>query len=221
MEEDMCAAEQYRIVRTRIIQDSRAPSLIGISSPTMGDGKTLNAINLALFFAHRSEDLVILVDADLRRPGVHRRLGLPLSPGLAEVLLGKCSLEEALCEVEGYPRLRVLTAGEAEGNPSELFTTSKWTDLVAEIRTKFRSQILDAPPLGVVADTDLLTAVCDGIILVVRPDHTERTSLRNVLPAVGKKLLGVMLNGVVEWSLWKPYSSTYYRVRKGTAKGRE
>jgi len=209
-----CAAEQYRIVRTRILQDIRRPKLIGITSATMGDGKTLNAINLALFFAHRSDSHVLLVDADLRRPGVHGRLDLPQSPGLADVLEGRCTLDEALCEVEGQPRLRVLTAGEADGSPAELFTSSRWPELVAEIRKRFHTQILDAPPLGVVADTDMLAAVCDGLILVVRPDHTDRNSLRNVIPAVGKKLLGVLLNAVTDWALWRPYTPSYYRLNK-------
>ncbi|HNY40921.1 MAG TPA: CpsD/CapB family tyrosine-protein kinase [Bryobacteraceae bacterium] len=212
-----CAAEQYRIVRTRILQDFRRPRLIGITSATMGDGKTLNAINLALFFAHRSDSQVILLDADLRRPGVHRRLDLALSPGLADVLQGKCTLDEALCEVEGHPRLRVLTAGETDDGPAELFTSSRWPELIAEVRSKFHTQILDAPPLGVVADTDLLAAACDGLILVVRPDHTDRNSLRNVIPAVGKKLLGVLLNAVTDWALWRPYTPSYYRVSKRQA----
>jgi capsular exopolysaccharide synthesis family protein len=214
-----CAAEQYRIIRTRIMQDVRRPKLIGITSATMGDGKTLNAINLALFFAHRSDSQVILVDADLRRPGVHRRLNLPLSPGLAEVLQGKFTLDEVLCGVEGHPRLRVLTAGEADGSPAELFTLSRWSELIAEIRQRFHTQILDAPPLGVVADTDLLAATCDGMVLVVRPDHTDRNSLRNVVPALGKKLLGVLLNAVTDWSFWRPYTPSYYRVNKNP--GRE
>lgn len=212
-----CAAEQYRIIRTRILQDIRRPKLIGITSSTMGDGKTLNAINLALFFAHRSDSHVLLVDADLRRPGVHGRLDLAQSPGLAEVLEGKCTLDEALCEVEGQPRLRVLTAGEADGSPAELFTSSRWPELIAEIRKRFNTQILDAPPLGVVADTDMLAAACDGLILVVRPDHTDRNLLRNVIPAVGKKLLGVLLNAVTDWALWRPYTPSYYRLSKKTS----
>src|SRR5580693_3419188 len=101
--EDRRAAEQYRIIRTRIFHQLPGSSITVIASPGMGDGKTVTAVNLAAALAHKSEDKVILIDADLRLSKVHERLGIPKSPGLAEVLSGACALEDAVYRVEQSP----------------------------------------------------------------------------------------------------------------------
>ena len=79
------ASEQYRIVRTRIVQHPSRPSLILVSSPDPGDGKTITAINVAGALSLKSEGSVLLIDADFRRPNIHEQLGLPIGPGLADL----------------------------------------------------------------------------------------------------------------------------------------
>ena len=115
--EDRRAAEQYRIIRTRIFHKLPGPSITVISSPGMGDGKTVTSVNLAAALAHKSEDRVILIDADLRLSKVHERLGIPRTPGLAEVLSGACALQDALRRVEQLPNFYILPAGLAESEP--------------------------------------------------------------------------------------------------------
>lgn len=176
----------------------------------MGDGKTVTAVNLAAALAHKSEDKVILIDADLRLSKVHERLGISKTPGLAEVLSGACTLEEAMLQVEQLPNFFILPAGHAVANPSELLDSSNWRALLARLREEFRRTVIDSPPVEAVADYDLIASNCDGVVLVVRPDHTSRPLLARALTKVKAKLIGVLINDVDDWFLWRRGSPTYY-----------
>jgi len=208
--EDRRAAEQYRVIRTRIFHQVTGHSVTVVSSPGMGDGKTVTALNLAAALALKSEDKVILVDADLRLSKVHDRLGLPAAPGLAEVLSGACLLEDALIRVDQLPNFYLLLAGEAETNPSELLDSSRWPALIQRLREEFQRTIVDSPPVEAVADYDLIASVCDSVVLVARPNHTSRTALNRALTKVKGKLAGVLINGAEDWFLWRNKSSAYY-----------
>lgn len=209
------AAEQYRIVRTKIFQLLGKPFRLVITSPSIGDGKTLTAVNLATAMALKSEGRTLLIDADLRRANVHNCLGVPLGPGLAEVLACTCPLEEAIFAVADLPRLHILPAGQPRGNPSELLDSSRWRSLADFVREDFSQVIVDCPPVGVVTDYDLIAAVCDGVALVVRPDHTDRTLCFSAIAKLGPKMTGVLLNDTPEWFFWKkPVHSGYYYYRR-------
>jgi capsular exopolysaccharide synthesis family protein len=208
--EDRRAAEQYRIIRTRIFHQLPGSSITVIASPGMGDGKTVTAVNLAAALAHKSEDKIILVDADLRLSKVHERLGIPRAPGLAEVLSGACELEDAMLQVQELPNFYVLPAGQAETNPTELLDSSNWHKLLVRLREEFHRTIVDSPPVEAVADYDLIAAHCDGVVLVVRPDHTSRPLLTSALAKVKGKLIGVLINDVEDWFLWKRGSPSYH-----------
>ncbi len=214
--EDRRAAEQYRIIRTRIFHHLPGSSITVISSPGMGDGKTVTSVNLAAALAHKSEDKVILIDADLRLSKVHERLGIPKTPGLAEVLAGTCTLEDAMLRVEQLPNFYVLPAGQAEVNPTELLDSSSWRALLARLRAEFQRTIVDSPPVEAVADFDLIAATCDGVVLVVRPDHTSRPVLASALAKVKGKLTGVLINDVADWFLWKRESPSYRYYQGGS-----
>jgi capsular exopolysaccharide synthesis family protein len=207
----MRPSEQYRILRTKIGHHPRGPHLIVISSPASGDGKTVTAINTAAALSLKSGARVLLVDADLRRSAIHTQLGLPESPGLAEVLKGDCGLDESIVRTEEFPNLFVMPAGKAPPNPVELLDTATWQALCAKLRELFRYVILDSPPIGALADYDLIQAACDGVIMVVRPDHTNRELCDKALKTVPKpKFLGVLLNCVPDWSLARHAGSDYY-----------
>jgi len=218
--QDRRAAEQYRIIRTRIFHQVPGSSITVVCSPGMGDGKTVTSVNLAAALAHKSEDKVILIDADLRLSKVHERLGIPQTPGLAEVLSGACELEDAMLRVEQLPNFYVLPAGQAQVNPTELLDCSNWRALVVRLREEFHRTIVDSPPVEAVADYDLIAANCDGVVLVVRPDHTSRLLLANALAKVKGKLAGVLINDVQDWCLWKRGSPSYHYYQNGS-RGRE
>jgi len=167
-------------------------------------------VNLAAALAHKSEDKIILVDADLRLSKVHERLGIPRAPGLAEVLSGACELEDAMLQVQELPNFYVLPAGQAETNPTELLDSSNWHKLLVRLREEFHRTIVDSPPVEAVADYDLIAAHCDGVVLVVRPDHTSRPLLTSALAKVKGKLIGVLINDVEDWFLWKRGSPSYH-----------
>lgn len=210
-------SEQYRILRTKIGQHPRQPRVIVISSPAPGDGKSVTAINMAAALSLKSEAQVLLLDGDFRKSAVHVQLGLPESPGLAEVLKGTCSLEDALVRTQEFPKLYVMSSGQRPENPVELLDSAAWQMLVKRLREAFRYVIIDSPPVGAIADYDLIQAVCDGVILVVRPDHTNRKLCQRALDAVPEpKFLGVLLNCVPEWSLARGAGSeAYYYSAEG------
>jgi len=213
---DPVALEQYRIARTKIAYHPLQPKLVVVTSACAGDGKTISAINLATVFALRTDVRVLLVDADFRRSCVADHFGIPAGPGIADVLSGKCELSEAIVSLEQLPNLCVLPAGSSAANPAELLETPAWHSMCRSLREQFAIILFDAPPVAAVADYELIEKNCDGVLMVVRPDHTDRNLFRMahgfVSPA---KMLGVLMNGTDDWFMWKvpEYYYGYSRVR--------
>ncbi len=207
------AVEQYRFVATRIIHHPSAPATIAVSSPGVGDGKTTTAVNLAATLAQASDQNVLLIDGDMRSSMVHACLHVPGSPGLIDVLAGRCSPQEAIFQVAQIPNLCVLPAGSAEGNPTELLGSSRWPALLKTLRLHFSRMIVDCPPVEAVADYDLLATECNSAILVVRPDRTNRFLCARAIEKTRKKLLGVLLNCAADKGLPREFASYYQRSR--------
>lgn len=198
------AAEQYRILRTKLIHYPSSPRMIVISSASAGDGKSVSAVNLAGAMALKAETPTLLIDADFRRRALAKYLRLPDGPGLADVLEGRASLEAALIRVEQIPSLCILPAGDVRVNPSELLDSDAWRNLCRGLRSQFRFLLVDSPPVGAVADFDLLERVADGVVLVVRPDHTPRASCYHAMESVeASKLLGIVVNCAKDWLLYR------------------
>ena len=123
--------------------------------------------------------------------------------------MGTCRLEDAIVRLEQFPNLCVLPSGKPTAHPTELLDSNRWTALCASVRQQFKFVILDTPPIAAVADYDLIDAQCDGVVLVVRPDHTDRKLCMQAIDIVPKdRLLGVVLNCVRDWFLWK--TQDYY-----------
>lgn len=206
---DRRTAECYRSLRTNILHHSAQPKTMAVSSAGPGDGKTTSAINLAGVLALKRDIRVVLVDADLRQGSISTKLGIESSPGLAEVLAGESSLEEAIVQTEILPNLHVLPAGRSSVNPAELLDSEAWRDLISELRGKFQFTIVDTTPIGVVTDYALVEEVCDGTMVVVRPDHTDRRTCVKAIHSVAKgKLLGTVLNCAQDWFLSRTHD--YY-----------
>lgn len=207
------AGEQYRILRTKLIQHLKKPQILVVTSSGPNDGKSVNAVNLAGAMALKGEARVLLIDGDFRRSTIHNLLGITNQPGLAEVLRGECPLNDATVRAQQIPNLYILPGGKTSTNPAELLDSSKWDVLVAACRAQFQYVVIDSSPIGPVADYELIQAVCDGVILVIRPDHTDRQACMKTLKAISKdKFLGVVLNCVQGWLMDNEhtYSSYYY-----------
>ncbi len=208
---DTRTAEQYRMLRTNLLQHELQPRIIVVSSADSGDGKTVTAINTAAALSLKNNGKVLLIDADMRRGTVSATLGIESTPGLADVLRRKCELRDAMVRVEQAPNLHVLPSGSQLSNPAELLDSPEWKSLLRTVREQFRFVIIDTTPVTAVADFDLVQNAVDGILLVVRPDHTNRNIFNQALAAVRKpKLLGVVVNCARDWFLWKRYGTSYY-----------
>lgn len=207
---DSQAAEQYRLIRTRILQHPGRPRSIAVTSPGEGDGKTTTSINIAACLALKSDTSVLLVEADLRRPALVKYLGLSGKPGLVDVVEGKCSLAQAIIRVEQIPNLYVLPAGEVRRNPSELLDSAGWRELLSKLQVMFHYTIFDTPPAGSVADFALLQASVNGVVLVARPDQTSRSALTHSLGLISRSLLiGTVLNATSNWFMYRTPSYHY------------
>jgi capsular exopolysaccharide synthesis family protein len=208
------AGEQYRIIRTKIIQHANEPRMIVVSSAGPNDGKTVNSINIAGVLALKSDARVALVDADFRKSSIASMLGVPQSPGLADVLAGRCTLESTIVRIQQFPNLYVVPAGKPTANPTELLDSPGWSEACQELRQSFKFTIFDAPPIAAVADYDLIQMSCDGVLIIVRVDHTNRTNFFKAVELVPKeKLIGVVVNCVKEWFLWKTQDYSYYHFQ--------
>ena len=205
------AAEQYRILRTKLAHHPKRPKMIVISSANAGDGKTFTAVNLAGVLSLTGDAKVLLIDADFRRSAIRKQLGLAEGPGLSEVVLGNCVFEEAVVQAEQFPNLHVLANGKLENmNPSELLDSHYWRALCQTARKRYQYVILDSPPVAAVADYDLIQMAAEGMVLVVRPEHTNRSACFKAIETIPReKFLGVILNCAQPWFLHKTYGYQY------------
>jgi capsular exopolysaccharide synthesis family protein len=194
---DEGATEQYRSLRTRILHaDNGAPiSLLLVTSPGRGEGKTLTAANLGLTMAQEYQQRICVVDADLRNPQLHRLFGLPDdAPGLADVLIGGAALEDALVTIEGS-HITVLPAGRATLHPAELLGTTAMRRTLDTLRSQFDRSVIDAPAAAPLADVGILAPMVDSVLLVVRAGVTSKPAIQSAVNAIEHdKLLGVVLN---------------------------
>lgn len=198
--EHPAAAEQYRLLRTRMTQSAPDCRFVLVTSAGPGEGKTVTSINLAGALSLKSTAKVLLIDGDLRRSSIPSVLGIPESPGLADVVARDAALGDAIVRAVEFPNLYILPAGKAKCNPSEIFDSVAWREVVTTIRASFDQIVSDCPPMGPLADFDLLEAACDRVLLVVRPDHTRRAHLNEAMERISKdKLLGTVLNCFSDW----------------------
>ena len=190
------AAEQYRSLRTRLTraESGRALRAIIITSPATGDGKSLTAGNLALTMAQEFQQRVLLLDADLRRPSIHRLFGVPESPGLSDVLMGGATLEDALLEIPDH-HLTVMPSGIVPTHPAELLGSAAMRRVLDTLRTRFDRIILDMPPVAPLADVSVASGLADGLVLIVRAGVTPKPAIERALAGLDmSKVLGLVLN---------------------------
>jgi capsular exopolysaccharide synthesis family protein len=205
---DSVAAEQFRLLRSRV--EARAAAartqLIVVTSARLGEGKTTTSANLALCLAQDPQQRVLLVEADLRRPGLAGLFGIRAEPGVVDVLTGSATVDEAMVPITGY-HMFVLPAGAAERRMPEVLTSSVLRSLVDGLRPRFTRILIDTPPLGM-ADSQELARIADGVLLVVRAGMTPRPALENAFHALERdKIIGFVLNGIEEVSEHYGYST--------------
>ncbi len=210
--------EAYRNIRTNLFF-SAPPDEMKVLVVTSGgpkDGKTTTCANLAVVIS-QSAKRVLLVDGDLRRPMLHRALGLKSSVGLSNVLVGEASLEEAVQNPRYngnvIDNLDVIVAGPKPPNPAELLGSESMRKLLEEARGKYDRVIVDTPPVLSVADGNILAGMSDGVIMVVKASKNTRSLARRAregLNGVKARIVGGILNDVRVSRLGYYYSDYYY-----------
>jgi capsular exopolysaccharide synthesis family protein len=144
--------------------------------------------------AQEYQQRVLLLDADLRRPSLHRMLGVPETPGLSDVLMGAVTLDDALISLPDY-HLTMLPSGVPAGHPAELLGSAAMRRTLDTLRTRFDRVILDTPPLSPLADVHIMAAMADGLLMIVRAGMTQKPAIERALAGLdSSKVLGLVLN---------------------------
>jgi capsular exopolysaccharide synthesis family protein len=192
-------AEAYRGVRTGLFFSTQGKGhrVVQVTSPTMGDGKSTLAANLAISIAQAGKT-VILIDADFRRPMVHQLFGLTSRLGLGSILTGETEPPEVMLP-SAVPGLSILPAGPVPPNPAELLSLPRFKELLTHIREKYDFIIIDTPPLLAVTDPCMVAPYVDGVLLTFRISKQNRPSAlraKEILTTLGATILGVVVNAV-------------------------
>jgi capsular exopolysaccharide synthesis family protein len=206
------ASESYRGLRTTILFSTpgQAPRILLVTSSLPLEGKSLTSANLGIAMA-KAEPNVLLVDADLRRPSLHKIFHLPAEPGLSNFLVGE--LDDLPVVETIVPNLFVVTAGKIPPHPSELLGSERMREFLDLAKSRFGRIILDSPPLMSVTDAAILSTQAEGVLLVIKAESVPRKAAmdaRDQLLEVNATLLGVVFNNIPTQSNGYFYNS-YYR----------
>jgi len=200
--------EQFRALRTKILEAGERMQMRAfvVTSAGIAEGKTLTALNLAWLLAQTEGVRALVIDSDLRRPCATDYLGIDAQLGLSEVLGGQINLEDAIVRLEPSG-LHLLPGGRPRDDVAELLSGPSYARLLSEVRRMFDYIIIDAPPLGIFTDANVLMSRADGGLLVVRAGKTRYSTVDKLLEQMPKeRLLGVVLNRTEE----QPDAASYY-----------
>lgn len=192
-------ADTFRILRTQVVQKLAAcgASTLAITSPSAGEGKTLTAVNLAISLAAYADRFVLLVDLDLRRPGVHKLFEIAPDVGLTDYLDRDVPLADCLVSPGGIERLVLLPAGAPLLTSSETLSSPKMAGLVGELKNRYADRIVlyDLPPLLVTDDALVFLRLVDACLVVFEEGGTKRADIERALELLRDvNVIGTVLN---------------------------
>jgi len=202
--------EAYKAIRTNLtfLLASKETKVFGITSPEAGEGKSTTAVNMAIAFSQLG-DKVLLVDADMRRSSIHKKMKIENNVGLSNVLAGFCEYDEAVVHISDS--LDVLTAGQVPPNPSELLGSARFKAFVDVVGKKYSYVIIDTPPIDVVTDALVIAPQTAGLVLVVKDRVTPTYAIKRAIESAKFaeiNILGAVMNGA------NPKSGRGYGYRK-------
>ncbi len=200
--------EQYRRLAASLHRlRSDGLSIVMVASALPGEGKTLTAANLGLTFSQSYRREVLLIDADLRRPGLHKVFGLANEDGLTDMMAG--AIERKLTVRPVVPQLWLLPAGAPTADPMAALTSPRLKRVFAQAAESFDWVIVDTPAMNLLPDATLLASMVDGVLLVVKAGSTPCDPVRRLVEAIGRgRILGSVLNQANARVL-RPYTSRY------------
>lgn len=193
------AAEAYRSLRTNISlsQVDRPIQTLLVTSCVPREGKSTTVANLGVTFA-MAQKKVLIIDADLRRPILHRLFGIPNTQGLTHTLSDTVEFERVFNPTP-IANLWVVTCGIIPPNPSELLGSQKMKVFLERAKQQFDMILLDSPPISSLADASVLGAIVDGVLFIVKVNMANRDLIKKAkeqLETVGANIIGVALNDV-------------------------
>ena len=207
--------EQYRRLAARLLlaQAEHGIRSVMITSPLPGEGKTLTASNLALTLSESYKRQVLLVDADLRRPCVHQVFDVPNATGLNDGLKPDSTRKVPLLKFSEH--LTLLTAGRPDADPMSVLSGARMKRVLDEARDRFDWVLIDTPPITLLTDAHLMSALVDAVVLVVRAGVTPLPAIQKAVEAIGQdRILGIVLNHAEVAMM--PDSYSYYSDAAGS-----
>ena len=214
-------SEAFRALRTSLLlsQADHPPQVILVTSALPREGKTTAAVNLGVTLAQLG-DRTLVMDSDLRKPGVRHALNMMAGKeaGLSSYLAGVSTLDEVIAPHPTIGNLSALITGPVPPSPADLLSSHRMREALAELRRRFKFIVMDSPPIMAATDAVILSALTDGVLLVVRSGGTPKqafTRSRDLLAAVKCRLLGVVLNAVDSSAPDYYYSYRYYPYAYG------
>jgi capsular exopolysaccharide synthesis family protein len=192
---DHASVEQYRrlAARLHLAQAEHGIKVVMIASALPGEGKTLTATNLALTLSESYHRDVLLIDGDLRRPSMHEVFRIPNVSGLNDGLRSEAERKVPL--VRWSDRLTLITAGRPDPDPMRVLVSEKMKRVIAEAAQKFDWVIIDTPPIGLLTDASLFSAMVDTAVLVVQAARTPHADIERAVTALSRdRIFGVVLN---------------------------
>lgn len=205
--------ESYKAIRTNLmflLAQSRR-RIFAISSSLPGEGKSSCAVNLAIAFSQLGNK-ILLIDADLRKPSIYRKLKLQNVKGLSSVLVNFCEFSDAVVQIN--PNFDVLVSGPTPPNPSELLGSEAMEQLLESVKDKYDYIVVDTPPINVVSDAVIVAPKTEGIVMVVQDRKTTHEQFKKAVSSLSfadVRLLGVVLNASSDRSAKYPSKSQRYQ----------
>ncbi len=201
--------EAYKNIRIRLlyILENMQGKVVSITSPNVSEGKSTTAVNMAITLSQLNKK-IILIDGDIRRATVHKKLKIENKKGLSNILARECKFEDAVTSYNPY--LDILTSGSVMTNPSDLIGSTDFDELIEKLREEYDYIIIDTPPVNIVSDALAISKKCDGVVLIARIAFTTYAQLKtasNALKALDINVLGTILNG--SGGTRKKYGSYY------------
>lgn len=190
--------EAYKNIRVQLtnILEKCGGKAIAISSPNASEGKSTTAINIAITLSQLNKK-VVLIDTDIRRGTIHKKLKFENEAGCMDILSGRASFEQVVKHYNSY--LDIITSGQIYSNTSELFDSNEFDSLLDKLNKEYDYILIDTPPVNLVSDALVISKKCDGLIYVIRSKVTTYEALRKAVSSTEKlnvNLLGVIINAV-------------------------
>ena len=209
--------EAYKTIRSNLmflLDKNEQGNVVAVTSSNASEGKSTTIVNLAVAFS-QLEDRILVIDADMRRSSVHKKLKLSNERGLSNVLAGLEEFENAVEKVSD--NFHVLSAGPTPPNPSEMLSSKRFEKLIKYARENYDYVLIDTPPLNVVSDAIMLAPHTDGVVFVLRDGYTPNYTIKRAIATLEfteNKILGAVMNGA------NPKSGGKYIYRKYSYRSR-